>query len=322
MKTENRYCNICHKECEYQILVNEDNAKLWGSSHAELRDSSHAKLWDSSHAELWDSSHAELWDSSHAELRGSSHAELRDSSHAKLRDSSHAKLWDSSHAELRGSSHAELRGSSHAKLWDSSHAELRGSSHAELRDSSHAKLWDSSHAELWDSSHAELRGSSHAELWDSSHAKSSSPYVTMIIKSSAAKAKGSTIIGNSIITAMEWLEKCGVIVARGHAILFKSVNKDFTTRNGISFKPHTKHEAPDWDDDFKEECGKGIHYSPTVAQARQFRDEGVFVACKVKVSDMADLPAFAQYPDKIRAKGGYTLYEVDEKGDKKVTDGS
>ncbi len=153
--------------------------------------------------------------------------------------------------------------------------------------------------------------------WENSHVVASSPYSTTTVNSKYAKVRGGTIIGQTIIPALQWLEKCGVEVRRGYAILFKSVNKDFTTRNGISFLPHTKHEAPDWDATFTEECGKGIHYCPTVAQAKTFRDVGVYVACKVKVSDMADLPAFAEYPDKIRAKGGYTMYEVNENGVKK-----
>lgn len=43
---------------------------------------------------------------------------------------------------------------------------------------------------------------------------------------------------------------------------------------------------------------------------------GHYIACRVKVSDLANLPAFADYPDKIRGKGGYALYEVDKDGKK------
>jgi hypothetical protein len=185
--------------------------------------------------------------------------------------------------------------------WGSSHVEARESSHVEARGSSHVVAW----------------GSSHVEAGESSHVEATSPYVTTIIKSNNSKVQGGTIIGYDIIPAIQWLDKCGIKVNKGYAILYKSTHKDFTTQNGISFKPRTKHEAPDWDVNFTSECGKGIHYSPTVAQAKTFRDEGVYVTCRVKVSDMADLPAFAEYPDKIRAKGGYTLYEVDGNGKRK-----
>jgi hypothetical protein len=164
---------------------------------------------------------------------------------------------------------------------------------------------------LWENSHAVLRENSHAE--------GNSPYSTMIIKNKEATAQGGNILGDKIIPAIQWLEKCGVKVSKQKTcILFKSVKTDYTTRNNVSFKPRTLHEALDWDADFKGECGAGIHYCPTVAQARKFRDDGVYIACKINVNDLAALPAFAEYPDKIRGKGGYSLYEVDENGAKKV----
>ncbi len=251
MKKEIRYCNICHKDCEYQILANED-VEAMGSSHVVARDSSHVVAWDSSHVVA------------------------RDSSHVVARDSSHVVAWDSSHVEARDSSHVVARDSSHVVAWDSSHV----------------------------------------VAWDSSHVEAYSPYTAIVKKSSMSKIKGGNIIGDKIIPARQWLEKCGVEVKRGYAILFKSVEQDFTTKNKISFKPRTKHEAPDWNPNFKEECGAGIHYCPTVEQCKRFRDKGVYVACRVKVSDMADLPAFAVYPDKIRAKGGYALYRVNDNGEK------
>ncbi len=276
MKKENRYCTICGKECEYVILQKED-AKFVAR------------------------------DSSHVEARGSSHVEAMDSSHVVARDSSHV--------EAMGSSHVEAMDSSHVVARDSSHVEARGSSHVEARGSSHVEAMGSSHVVAWDSSHVEARDSSHVVAWGSSHVEGQSPYATTTIKSEYSKVSGGTIIGNQIIPAKQWLEKCGVKVStRGYCVLYKSVKKDYTTRNGVTFKPNTYHKADDWDAASTDECGKGIHYSPTIAQARQFRDEvdGHYIACRVKVSDMADLPAFAEYPDKIRAKGGYALFEVDK----------
>ncbi len=243
MQKQKRYCNICHKECEYIVLQAEDAV-------FEAR--------------------------------------------------------ESSHVVARGSSHVEARGSSHVEAWESSHVEA----------------WESSHVEAWGSSHVVAWGSSHVEARGSSHVEATSPYVTITAKDSRTKIKGGMQIGTTIIPATQWLEKCGVTIDNGYAILFKSTEPDFTTRNGVSFKPGTTHKAPDWeanptiDSNFDGECGKGIHYSPTVAQAKTFRGQNAYIACRVKVSDMADLPAFALYPDKIRAKGGKALYQVDENGDR------
>jgi hypothetical protein len=154
---------------------------------------------------------------------------------------------------------------------------------------------------------------------ESSHVEATSPYANITAKSHDAKLHGGNIIGNKIIPATQWLAKCGVPIKRGYVTLYKSTKIDFTTRNGVSFKPKTYHAATDWNPSFKDECGAGIHYCPTVAQARTFRDDGVYIACKVKVSDLADLPAFAEYPDKIRGKGGYAMYRVDENGKRIAT---
>jgi hypothetical protein len=74
--------------------------------------------------------------------------------------------------------------------------------------------------------------------------------------------------------------------------------------------------CPDWDADSKDECGHGLHLSPTVQQAMSFNDSGVYLACHVKVADMSSLPAFAQYPDKIRVRACIPLYQVDKEGNK------
>jgi hypothetical protein len=175
-----------------------------------------------------------------------------------------------------------------------------------LRENSHAILRGHSHAILWENSYAILRENSHAE--------SKSPYASSILKSSSAKAKNGVIIGASPLTTSQWLEGCGISVNKGKVILYKSLNKDWTSTDGFKFEVGKKHIAPDWDELFIGECGYGIHYSPTVAQSLAFRDEGLYIACEVKVKDIASLPAFAQYPDKIRAKGGICLYQCDKDG--------
>ncbi len=299
MKKEKMYCNICHEECEYTILQKED---------AEF------VAWENSHVEAWGSSHVVARENSHVVARGSSHVVAWENSHVEARENSHVVAWGSSHVVARGSSHVVAWGSSHVVAWENSHVVARENSHVVARGSSHVVAWENSHVEARENSHVVAWGSSHVVARENSHVVATSPYVTTTIKSKDSQVYGGIQVGMRIIPTREWLEKCGVPIKRGFATLFKSVNKDFTTKNGVSFKPQTRHEAPDWDNSFIEECGKGIHYCPTVAQARAFRDEGVYVACRVKVSDMANLPAFAEYPDKIRAKGGYTLYQVDKNG--------
>jgi hypothetical protein len=246
---------------------------------------------------------------SHAELWGNSHAVLRENSHAELRENSHAELWENSHAELRENSHAVLWENSHAELWENSHAVLLGNSHAELLGNSHA--------ELRGNSHAVLLGNSHAVLLENSHAQCRSPYACGILKSITAECIGRSI-GSKPIAASEWLEVCGVEVKNKKVILYKSVTSDFTDHKTRSIKYAIGKitTAPDWDADFKGECGKGLHLCPTIQQCLPFNNSNTYLACQVKVTDIASLPAFAEFPDKIRVRACKPLYQVDKDGNK------
>ncbi len=218
---------------------------------------------------------------------------------------------------LRDNSHAELWGNSHAQLWGNSHAVLRDNSHVVLRDNSHAELWGNSHAVLRDNSHAVLRDNSHAELWGNSHAQCRSPYACGILKSFTAKCSGRHI-GDKPLSPVEYLVSCGVEIKNQSVILYKSVKSDLTNGRDGSFKYQLGKQAvaPDWNPEFNSECGCGLHLSPTVAQAKSFHDSKTYLACKVNIKDIAQFPAYAEYPDKIRVRACIPLYQVDENGDK------
>jgi hypothetical protein len=220
-----------------------------------------------------------------------------------------AVLWGDSHAVLWENSHAELR--------ENSHAELRENSHAELRENSHAELWGNSHAELWGNSHAELRGNSHAVLWENSHAQCRSPYACGILKSITAECIGRHI-GDKPLSPKEYLNNCGVAIKNQYVILYKSVRENYASSHTDRVKYIIGKEtiAPDWDKSPKIECGNGLHLSPTVKQVMSFHDSKTYLACRVKLSDIAYFPAFAQYPDKIRVRACTPLYRVDEDGKK------
>jgi hypothetical protein len=212
----------------------------------------------------------------------------------------------------RGNSHAELWGNSHAELWENSHAELRGNSHAELWGNSHAVLWGNSHAVLW--------GNSHAVLRENSHAQCKSPYACGILKSITAQCSGRSV-GSKPIAPKAYLLSCGVPVKNQYVILYKSVRPNGTSHQtcNVRYDIGKPTVAPDWAPKYKEECGKGLHLSPTIQQARSFNDSGLYLACRVNIKDIAPLPAFAGMPDKIRVRACVPLYKVDKDGNKEAS---
>ena len=172
-------------------------------------------------------------------------------------------------------------------------------------------------AMLQGNSHAELRDSSHANLWENSHAECQSPYACAILKSSHAQCIGQSF-GGKIISPREYLKACGVSLKNQYTVLYKSVTKtgyDHKTEK-IKYEIGKEVIAPDWDVKSTGECGKGLHLSPSVGQAIMFNDSCAYLACRVNIKDIASLPAFAQYPDKIRVRACTPLYKVDKDGKK------
>jgi hypothetical protein len=153
-----------------------------------------------------------------------------------------------------------------------------------------AVLWENSHAELWDSSHAEL-----------------SKFAAAHIHGEKVACKGGVQIKvPEIATMKEWCKFYGIEIKRGVAVVFKAVDDDYSTDNarskGIFYTPGTKPVAPDWDGG-KQECGGGLHFSPTPGHALDFNPQAKhFVACPVKVAGVK-IVKNPERPSKIKAKG-------------------
>jgi hypothetical protein len=192
-----------------------------------------------------------------------------------------------------------------------------GNSHVEARDNSHVVAWGNSHVEACGNSHVEACGNSHVEACGNSHVECRSPYACALLRQITATGIGN-VFGNTPIEPEDYLSRCGVAVVKGKAILYKSVQADGTSSHSSNIKyPIGKRViASDWDATSVEECGKGLHLSPTVRQAVSFNDAGHYLACRVDVKDMASLPAFAQYPDKIRVRACVPLCRCDIDGNR------
>lgn len=129
-----------------------------------------------------------------------------------------------------------------------------------------------------------------------------------------------TVNGGNVIrvpapqTALEWCEHYGVEIVDGVATLFKAVDAEFNSYHGMSYRPGTQPQAPDWDGG-EQECGGGLHLSPNPGLALP-RTYGArrFVACPVRVADIVTRPD-GYYPDIVKAPGLCApVYEVDELG--------
>jgi hypothetical protein len=107
----------------------------------------------------------------------------------------------------------------------------------------------------------------------------------------------------------EWCRLHGVSVEDGVATLYKAVDADFRSYNGMSYEPGSLPRASDWDGGL-ETCGGGLHFSPSPLSAGRYAvNESRYVACPVSLEDTVLLD------DKVKSIGVCApVYEVDEDG--------
>jgi len=94
--------------------------------------------------------------------------------------------------------------------------------------------------------------------------------------------------------------------------LYKIVNeeyKDFWT-DSVLYKIGTVVNCPDFDENSALECGKGLHLSPTIDEAKQFNQSGHILKCLVDKKDVFVFEINPQYPNKVRCRKVFVKEEV------------
>lgn len=190
---------------------------------------------------------------------------------------------------------------------------LKGSSSAVLRGSSSAVLWESSRAELRESSSAEAYGNVFLRVFSARKIKASASAVIMMHGKAKSIIGGKRIKAVKPTTAAEWCKFHGVEVKKGIATLYKGLDENFMSDHGGNYEPGEMPKSETWN--ATEECGSGLHFSPTPAHTLQFKSNAKkFIACGVRVSEIAIHPD-GDYPNKCKAPRVVTpCYEVDRKG--------
>ncbi len=184
----------------------------------------------------------------------------------------------------------------------------RGNSTVTAWGNSTVTAWENSTVTAWENSTVTARGNSTvtATSWVAIHKLSPLVKIT----------GGIVIEPPQLSTPQVWCDFYGIEVTDGVAIVFKGVMDDFHTSGSYRFAylPGTTPTAPDWDGG-KQECGKGLHFSPHPQMTLEFQSDAKrFLACPVALSDMSVHPD-GTYPQKCKAKGLCApCWEVDRNG--------
>jgi len=157
-------------------------------------------------------------------------------------------------------------------------------------DSSTVTACDSSTVTACGSSTVTAYGSSTVRAYGSSTV-TASPLVPVHDHGPSVTIDGGIPISVRHITDPKaWCELHGLDVDRGKVTVFKAVEVDWrgrTKRDGITYEPGAKPEAPDWHKN--RECGAGLHFVARPWEGDRYLNDAPahYVACVVRLSEMA-----------------------------------
>ncbi len=249
------------------------------------------------------SGHFEVSGNASVTAYGSSSVTACGSSSVRAYDGSSVRAYDGSSVRACGSSSVTACGSSSVRAYDGSSVTAYDGSSVRAYGSSSVTACGSSSVTACGNSSVRATGNAFIRLLSALKITASISVVVMAHTSDKVIEGGQVVCAAIPKTAEEWCDLHGVEVVDGVATLYKALNEDFTSPHGMSYAPGSTPVAPDWDNG-KAECGGGLHFSPSAAQARSFHDSAKrFTACYVRLSDMRGPKEGDQYPEKAKAKG-------------------
>lgn len=136
------------------------------------------------------------------------------------------------------------------------------------------------------------------------------PTVSITTLNESAKIDGGNVGMVDLGVPMTWCEYYGVPIEGDSVVLFKALDNEYKTNyTGFPYVPGTTPIAPDWDGG-EDECGKGLHFSPSPRHARDFFPSAKrFCACRVLLAEMVTHPN-GKYPQKVKAPRALEVWEV------------
>jgi len=145
---------------------------------------------------------------------------------------------------------------------------------------------DSSTVTACDSSTVTACDSSTVRAYDSSTVRAKSR-VAVHLHSGRATIAGGVIIDHTQepIEPAAWCAWHDIDITDGIATVYKAVNDGWTTDRGTDYAPGALPSCDDWIDN--NQCGGGLHFSPTPIEARAYHREATrYVAVGVTVADL------------------------------------
>jgi hypothetical protein len=149
---------------------------------------------------------------------------------------------------------------------------------------------------------------------DSSTVTASS-HTAVHLHSGRARIEGGVLIDHTAVdqsSPATWADYHGAQLANEDTVtVFKAVRDDYRSAHGALYTVGSEVACDDWRD--TNECGNGLHFSPSPAQALSY-DYGAtrFLECTIKLSDLR--PLTDSGTAKCKTKRAFVVREVDIAG--------
>jgi hypothetical protein len=184
-------------------------------------------------------------------------------------------------------------GSATVEAYDSATVRAYGSATVEAYDSATVEASGSATVRAYDSATVRAYDSATVRAYDSATVRAKK-YVAVHLFSSRVTLDGGVLINLTALdlTVLEdWVDYTGTETAGDDdLVLYKAVNDDLRSPHGFSYPIGEQLVCPDWRD--TNDCGYGLHLSPTPAQAAAYHSTATrFLRCRVARVDVRPIGA-------------------------------
>ena len=169
-----------------------------------------------------------------------------------------------------------------------------GSAHVEARGSAHVEAWESAHVEAWESAHVEAWGNALLRILNDNVQLKIYQQVVAIAQECSPKILHQDQ-STQLLRTVKALHDLNSFLAikeikptDGKVTLYKYVRDNFKDHYSgtLNYEPGNRVTEPEWDPNPERQCGKGLHLSASLQDARRYNSSGRAIACEVALEDI------------------------------------
>lgn len=243
-----------------------------GSATVEAYDSTTVGAYDSATVRAFGSAIVWAHDSATVEAYDSANVDAYDSATVLAYDSTIVEAYDS--ATVRAHNSAAVRASYSAAVWAFGSATVRAYGSSTVRAYGSTTVWacDFSTVHAYGSATVRAIAQASVRVMSDSVKAEASGWATIILHAAGnvAAEPSVAIVERIIRTIDDWAHVYKVDRRDGKLVLYKWVQPDGYTQNGVRYEEGQMVEAPDWDPNPSIELGFGLHACATLEDASEF----------------------------------------------------